>query len=583
MDVWAESRSTALNWLVDPILMVDAAFHIIYANDRFARMVKKDSEGIIGKKCFEVFHGVKEPPSHCLHHKALSSGQPVSELFFEPCLNRDLLISVSLIKNNHNKITGSIHVVKEVENIIDKEELTRFALKVNEELRVLTLRLMEATERLKEEISEKSRAETAFAGDSYNVEDTRIHEPYKRMAWHVADKSLIGPEALHSIFGIYHHPADPSVVINLIEPTDRSGFIDHTGFMINSPSPRIEGQFRITRPDHQERVIHGIVNKTGDSHGPEVIVGLFRDVTERAQWFDVFFADAKTLLLQASYLLQGIAANSVFDEEKFREEIVHRIRHWITRLIVARSIVRETEQLLSPFDKKSAEHMHEISREITHLAINGHRLTRRIRPPSLETTDLAGLLKKECMIFGERQGSRIALEVTCPEISPVPTKIAHSLLEIVLEYLNSALHEFGANTMHVALSHDERMIRLELRDNGTGHHHPTPRLGPLIIDLGVRLVRGTIRIEPSPETGAIMIVDVPFSHNSRLHTCGLNDRQQEILSLLAQGKVAKEIAFMLHLSPKTVEFHKYTMMKNLGIRSVPELIRFGIRHKLLPP
>lgn len=582
MDSWAEPRDITLNWLEDSILMVDTTFHIIYANDRFARMVKKDSERIVGKKCYEVFHGIKEPPSYCLHQKALSSRQRVSELFFEPCLNRNLVVSVSLIKNNHNKISGSIHIVREAENIIDKEELTGFALKLNQELKGLTLRLMEAIKQLKEGIRQKSHIEAALVKDSYDAEDTEICEPYKRIVWRMADNSLIGREALHSIFGIYQQPLEPSVIMNLMEPADRSMFIDDVGCMFSSPYPRSEGQFRIVRPDGQKRTVHAIVYKVGGSVRPEALVGLVRDVTERVRWFDGLFADAKTLFLQASQLLQGIAVNSVFDRGRFREEIVRRIRHWITRLMVVRSVVREAEQLLSPFDKKSALNMHEISRDITHLAINGNRLVRRIRPPSSETIDLEGLLRKECMTYVEKQQLGISLEASDHGVPPVPARLAFSLREIMLEYLSSACHDFGANMVHITLVYDGELIRLAFRDDGTGHHHThSPSLGPLVIDLGVRLIRGTLRVDSGRETGATLTIEVPFPHTSHLHTSGLNERQREILTLLAEGRVVKEIAFMLNLSPKTVEFHKYTMMKNLGIRSVPELIRFGIKHKLL--
>ncbi|MBW2149645.1 MAG: response regulator transcription factor [Deltaproteobacteria bacterium] len=47
-------------------------------------------------------------------------------------------------------------------------------------------------------------------------------------------------------------------------------------------------------------------------------------------------------------------------------------------------------------------------------------------------------------------------------------------------------------------------------------------------------------------------------------TCKLTDRQREILQLLAEGHTAKEIANILYISPRTVEFHKYRMMQELN-------------------
>ena len=62
----------------------------------------------------------------------------------------------------------------------------------------------------------------------------------------------------------------------------------------------------------------------------------------------------------------------------------------------------------------------------------------------------------------------------------------------------------------------------------------------------------------------------------------LTPRQREILQLLAEGKSAKVIAAALGLSARTVEFHKYAMMETLRIDNSAELIRFAIKHGLVP-
>jgi DNA-binding NarL/FixJ family response regulator len=62
----------------------------------------------------------------------------------------------------------------------------------------------------------------------------------------------------------------------------------------------------------------------------------------------------------------------------------------------------------------------------------------------------------------------------------------------------------------------------------------------------------------------------------------LTPRQREILQFLAEGKSAKTIAAALGLSARTVEFHKYTLMDALGMESSAELIRFAVKHGLVP-
>ena len=56
----------------------------------------------------------------------------------------------------------------------------------------------------------------------------------------------------------------------------------------------------------------------------------------------------------------------------------------------------------------------------------------------------------------------------------------------------------------------------------------------------------------------------------------LTSRQREVLQLVAEGKSAKEIAAVLGISVKTVDFHKGAIMDVLGLRSTAELTRYAI-------
>jgi DNA-binding NarL/FixJ family response regulator len=56
----------------------------------------------------------------------------------------------------------------------------------------------------------------------------------------------------------------------------------------------------------------------------------------------------------------------------------------------------------------------------------------------------------------------------------------------------------------------------------------------------------------------------------------LTPRQREVLRLIAEGRRMKEIAATLQLSRRTVETHKYEMMRALGVQSTAELVRYAI-------
>jgi DNA-binding NarL/FixJ family response regulator len=61
----------------------------------------------------------------------------------------------------------------------------------------------------------------------------------------------------------------------------------------------------------------------------------------------------------------------------------------------------------------------------------------------------------------------------------------------------------------------------------------------------------------------------------------LTPREREVLQLLAEGKLMKEVAGVLGITARTVAFHKYRMMETLGIRSSAELIQFAVRSRIV--
>jgi DNA-binding NarL/FixJ family response regulator len=61
----------------------------------------------------------------------------------------------------------------------------------------------------------------------------------------------------------------------------------------------------------------------------------------------------------------------------------------------------------------------------------------------------------------------------------------------------------------------------------------------------------------------------------------LTARQREVLQLIAEGKTMKEVAAVLHISPRTAESHKYEIMQALGVETTAKLVQCAIRLKLI--
>ncbi len=63
----------------------------------------------------------------------------------------------------------------------------------------------------------------------------------------------------------------------------------------------------------------------------------------------------------------------------------------------------------------------------------------------------------------------------------------------------------------------------------------------------------------------------------------LSGREREIVHLIADGLSAKEIASTLRISTKTVEAHRTSLMRKLGVKKATELVRYALRHGLVAP
>jgi DNA-binding NarL/FixJ family response regulator len=93
------------------------------------------------------------------------------------------------------------------------------------------------------------------------------------------------------------------------------------------------------------------------------------------------------------------------------------------------------------------------------------------------------------------------------------------------------------------------------------HHGETylsPQIAGIVINDFIKLTPGA-----SPETSPALTL-----------------REREVLQLIAEGKNAKEIAFILSLSSKTVDTFRQGIMKKLGLSTVAELTKYAVREGL---
>lgn len=98
----------------------------------------------------------------------------------------------------------------------------------------------------------------------------------------------------------------------------------------------------------------------------------------------------------------------------------------------------------------------------------------------------------------------------------------------------------------------------------------------------IRLVAGgATYVSPAIAEHLARLSDAEPSHRGRLDL--LTERELDVLRLLAQGYRKRDVAAILHVSPKTIEGHADKIMKKLDLHDRVALARFAIREGLVEP
>jgi DNA-binding NarL/FixJ family response regulator len=136
-----------------------------------------------------------------------------------------------------------------------------------------------------------------------------------------------------------------------------------------------------------------------------------------------------------------------------------------------------------------------------------------------------------------------------------------------------------ARILFVTMQTDRIHVEEAFRAGGSGYVLKQAAARELV-DAIRSVLRGQVYVSPMIATK--MGVPPFGSLDDPAHWFGgrLTPRQREVLQLIAEGKSMKEIAQILHISVRTVEFHKNGVMEELGLRTTAELTRYALDQKI---
>jgi len=110
----AEEWSTTFDSITDLVSIHDTDFKLVRVNTAFANALKMKPAELIGRTCYQVIHGWKEPWQDCPHMKTLKTKKSTTTEFFEPHLGIHLEVSTSPIFNKKGEVVASVHVTRDI-------------------------------------------------------------------------------------------------------------------------------------------------------------------------------------------------------------------------------------------------------------------------------------------------------------------------------------------------------------------------------------------------------------------------------------------------------------------------------------
>ncbi|MDH5499331.1 MAG: response regulator transcription factor [Nitrospira sp.] len=95
------------------------------------------------------------------------------------------------------------------------------------------------------------------------------------------------------------------------------------------------------------------------------------------------------------------------------------------------------------------------------------------------------------------------------------------------------------------------------------------------------VLKGQTYLTPAITRSVLDSMVAPNATEVKKSVMDLTPRQREVLQLLGEGKSPKDIAVLLNVSVKTVEFHKTRLMEQLNLHSTLALAKYAIAEGLV--
>ncbi|MDD5645200.1 MAG: response regulator transcription factor [bacterium] len=161
----------------------------------------------------------------------------------------------------------------------------------------------------------------------------------------------------------------------------------------------------------------------------------------------------------------------------------------------------------------------------------------------------------------------LLLDISMPEMSGLEAIRAIRLSSPETKILIISVHKSNAYIMKAL-------------ESGVMGYLQKENAGEELIPALEKIAKGRIYLSSSISA---FLIDKAVNRDKKPSETGdvLSLREKDVIRLVAEGKIAKEISSLLCISPRTVENYKNNILKKLGLHKTGDLIKYAIKHNIV--
>lgn len=351
-----------------------------------------------------------------------------------------------------------------------------------------------------------SKAEMEPAGGFSQTFDWRMREALSASKmglwdWDLQTGAVTWSPETFAIVGLHDFDGSFDSFAKLVHPEDLPRVIEQVDRALREKNEYTD-EFRITRPDGQERWLCNVGRPTLDEAGEPVrLSGTVQDVTERKQ---------------SEQVLRGYAQRLIVLEEELRKAVSIELHDDIGQELSAlsfnlgylrRNLPKGVDENLVATLDDSRRLTKEINGAVRNLMVELH-------PLPLEEFGLVAAITDFTGRFSKRTGLALILRLS-PGVPRLPAQAELALFRITQEALNNVLKHAAAREVRISLGIEGALLHLSIKDDGQGFQpkEEHQRLsgtgwGLTIMRQRAALVGGSLRIATEPGAGTTICVEM---------------------------------------------------------------------------